>query len=208
MSYTNENITAELDNLYLHGALDLDLERLDEEFSSFPSSPVEVFISAFAKLENRAMTLTEVMDALSDIPMNSHNNHIYLEAFYKVWADFDAITARKDNLLNDLEKDCSDWKVGFNKALIEFLLTNGTAVVLSPDNFTWEDFFIDKSLMETPVAVFDLVESDDWVEFDDTISGTNTHYGITADVLYQSGLSRRVRVECDFGEIVRNITSK
>lgn len=206
-AYVKKTVVAELEKAYLEGRIDL--SDFDEHERSGYSITVEVFIYAFAQLPRRDMTLHEVLTStpFKDIPMNSHNNRVYVEGIYKVWVDTDTLVSREDNILSNVSTDgSSNWKVGYTKALVNYVLTKGMVVALEADTFTWGDFFVDKSAMGTPVAVFNMIE-DDWIEFVDTLSGTETFYGITADVLFDSGYSRQLRVSGDFGEIVRSITA-
>lgn len=209
MAYVKKTVVAELEKAYLDELIDL--SKLDAHERSGYSLTMEVFIYAFAQLPRRDMTLHEVLTStpFEDIPMESHNNRVYVEAIYKVWVDFDSLVVnREDNILDPLGEDANpSWKVGYTKALVNYVLTQGHIVALNADTFMWEDFLFDKSTLGTPVAVFNMVEDDDWIEFVDTMSGNETFYGITADVMFDSGISRRLRVRGDFGEIVRSITA-
>lgn len=206
MAYVKKTVVAELEQAYLEGRIDL--SDFDEFERSGYSLTIDVFIYAFAQLKRRDMTLHEVITSFQDIPMNSHNNRVYVEAIYRVWVDFDALVNREDNLLVNPPHNSSDWRIGFKKALIDFVISKGSPVILDADTFQWEDFLVDKSSIGKPVAVFNLIENDSWTEFVDTLTGTETSYGITADVLFDSGYSRRIRVTGELGEIVRNITTK
>lgn len=205
MSYVKKTVVAELEQAYLEGRIDL--SEFDKFERSGYSLTVDVFIYAFAQLKRRDMTLHEVINAFKDIPMNSHNNRVYVEAIYRVWADFESLVNREDNLLVHPPHSDSDWRTEFKKALIGFVVSKGSPVMLDADTFQWEDFFVDKSSIGKPVAVFNLIENDSWVEFVDTLTGTETSYGITADVLFDSGYSRLMRVTGELGEIVRQITA-
>lgn len=204
MAYAKKTVIEELENAWLSGELDIDPADLDDR--DFCALPVEVIIYAFAQLKSRAMTLPEVLasDSFKDISMRSSNNKKHTEAFYRIWVDKEALIAREDNIL--VLNETKDWKTGYNRALADYVLAHGTPMNLNADHFSWEDYFLEKSLLSNPQAIFGIQE-DYWDEFMGTGHSEFCH-GMSADVFYESGISRRVRVVAELGEIVREITEK
>lgn len=204
MAYAKKTVVAELENAWLKGELDIDPADLDDR--DFYALPVEVFIHAFAQLKNRSMTLQEVLasDSFKDISMRSSNNKKHTEAFYRVWVDKESLISREDNIL--ALKETGNWENGYKRALSNYILSHGAPMVLDVDHFVWEDYLLDKSLLSNPQAVFDIQE-DYWDEFIGTECSEFRH-GMSIDVFYESGISRRVRVVAELGEILREITGK
>lgn len=206
MAYVKKTVVEELENAWLNNEVSLP--------QGMPTTteydlPVEVFTHAFAQLKRRDMTLAEVLDTKTFEDFNLQNLHTraHIEGFYMIWSDLEALVAREDNVLNI--DTSSGWEAGYKLALAEYVVKNGKIMLLNPDHFMWDDYFIthdERNLFETPVGVYNVME-DAWEEFAGT-GHSDFFQGLTADVLYSSGVSRKVRAVGELGEIIREITAK
>lgn len=215
MAKNKEEIQKVVDELELAVMSDkVDMSRFDNHYMPVH---LETYIWGLAELERRDLTLNEVFEQIDDSIIDSEFMNtsldtittVVLEELYKVWADYDAIVAREDNVLNWVN-DPADWKIGYQKTLADLIAIHGLMVQLVPSHYGWVDYDLDYKRHENPVpdwpaAIFN-VREDRWSEFNGTFcTDDDSHSGMIADVLYSSGLSRKVRYEGSIGEIMKNL---
>lgn len=203
-----------VDELELAVMMDkIDLSKVDH---SFMSNVLESCIWALAEIDRRDLTLHEVFekvdDSLIDLEVTTYSDQVAattLEELYKVWANFEQIVAREDNVLNWVD-DSSDWKVGYKKSLANLIAVHGSPVSLAPSHYGWVDYDLmnsefNQNLRYKHVAVFN-VKEDYWSEFNGTFNtDDDSHSGMVADVIYSTGISRKVRYEGTMSEIMKDM---
>lgn len=162
-------------------------------------------------VSDNSLTFHEVLEGL-DTKKNSHLRFVptvpfvtMLGEFYSLHVDLEAIKARSDNLLTSVPTD-DGWRSRFDRALAQLLAQEGKPVSLDSSFYGWEDHSKNPHEWGHMVGVFDIQE-DSWAEFAGTFASTHDHFtGITADVVYSSGYSRKARMEGTLGEIMRRLS--
>ena len=193
---------------------ELEMKYMTGEIKSmsdiFHGVPLENLFEEFSKLPNN-LTLNEVCEAMDDsiIDMDdrsfSHSSvATMIDRIYPHWVDLDAVIARDDNLLM-VEPEGKHWSVGYNQALARLIALRGTPMRLDHSFLGWEEYE-DRAPGDYAVAAFN-VKEDFWSEFSGTfVTSHDSFTGMTADIVYASKYSRRVRMQGELGEIIREIT--
>lgn len=191
----------ELENLYLEG-------KIKEPYSMRPlDQDLDIIIHALDGLESFTLTLRELgekielLDDFDDLYLWNQDAHrlAILASYYPFLVDKDALVAREDNLLKTPNGD--DWKSGYKHALAQYLVKHGDLVLINASPYGWKDW---DGKDEKIVGVYNLKE-DYWDEFAGTDCTSESYSGYVAEVLYETGECRTLRVEADSGTILREI---
>lgn len=124
-----------------------------------------------------------------------------IEAFYPHYANIEAIKNRPDNMLN---KEPENWVDRFNIAVARMLSIHGVPMLLQPSEYGWAEYNEKLPAPDTVVAVFDVTE-DHWGTFEGTFADNSEQSGMSADVVYENGFSRRLRYEGSIMEIMQKL---
>lgn len=121
---------------------------------------------------------------------------------HKTWVNVDSLKAK------DLRVDPpvgADWKTGYQKAVADFLVQNGTLVGFPESAFGWEDYQTHYPDPENPLVAVLRVQEDVWNDFISTYDGSETKTGAVAEVVFQDGTERKLRWEGSFSDIIKAI---
>ena len=198
---------------------------IDVEFNySFHPTMLDFIVQNMAEIEPRNLTFSELLNKMDDNLVNDYDNDPYyasnndlqtlriVEALYPHWYDKQGLIEREDNVLN-WQLDPDDWRIGYKMSLAELISSKGSPIALSASYYSWVDYDLlaysdfDKPVRDKAVAVFNIRE-DYWSEFNGTFNtDDDSHSGMVADVLYSTGLFRKVRYEGNLREIMNDMMS-
>jgi len=204
---------------------ELEMVVLGDEFNNirfddyFQTAMLDVIVGEVAKISRRDLTFSEMLEEIDDdlVDTEFDNDFDYqerrvvevLSLIYKHWADFEAIESREDNVLRMADSP-DDWKIGYQKSLANLIAVHGVPVSLTPSHYGWADYDLmssefNRTLRYKHIAVFN-VKEDYWREFNGTFNtDDDSHSGMVADVVYSTGISRKVRYEGTLREIMDKI---
>jgi hypothetical protein len=174
----------------------------------FEAYIVDTVIAALAKAGPEA-TLYEVAEQ-NDVEFSylTSSDSVFLRILAKLhflWFKPNNIINSSRNYLNIPESN--DWKDGYNHELAKFIVSHSKPVVLNESTYGWIDYeFTQEQKMSNPIVAVVKIYEDQWAEFVHTFTGHDLKVGMTAEVIYQNGLNRRIRYEGEIGEIIRSIT--
>lgn len=124
-----------------------------------------------------------------------------IEAFYPHYVNIESVKNRPDNMLN---KNPENWVDRFNVAVAKMLSIYGVPMVLQDSQYGWAESTKKLPDPQTVVAVFDVTE-DHWGTFEGTFADNSEQSGMSADVVYANGFSRRLRYEGSIMEIMQKL---
>ena len=196
---------------------------IDVEFNySFHPTMLDFIVQDMAEIEPRNLTFSELLNKMNDSLVDTYDDYVYysnnndlqtlriVEALYPHWYDKQGLIEREDNILN-WQLDPDNWRIGYKKSLAELISSKGSPIALSASYYSWVDYDLlaysdfDKPVRDKAVAVFN-VREDCWSEFNGTFNtDDDSHSGMIADVVYSTGISRKVRYEGSLREIMNDL---
>lgn len=181
----------------------MDEQKTHEILDKFAAKNLEEAISFLAEITPNNLTLDEVLKNNED-----EVDHEYLDLVYPAWVDLDAVKARKDNILNKkIEDGNTDWRVGYEIDLANFIIKNGIPVSLNASYYGWGDYRNEK--LDVPIVAAFNIKEENWHEFNGTFNTEDdSTTGLSIDVVYENGASRILRYTGTLGSIMRKLLKK
>lgn len=183
-----------------------DYKRLHDE--------VESIVESLSHISDRALTLSEVISAISDPHSDAYvgflDSYKVLSAIYPHWVDRRGLAQRSDNYLSPSYK-AEGWKKDFVKELSLYVIKSGSVVSLSRSHsYGWTD---GEALSESFYAPSQILgaynlEEMSWSEFGGTFAEDYDKIGMQIDVLYKDGQSRTVRLDGSMSDFLSAILKK
>lgn len=203
-----------LEELVMNGTVDLSEYNISHNSYERALESVIELLSEISDNVGNVLTFGEIV-SLTDNVSSIHYEHLThserhaLNALYPHWVDYEALVNRSDNYLSE-NIDETDWKVGYNKSLSEYVIRNGTLVQVDPTHFGWGDYQNDGTIKYSKSQVVGAynVKEIYWSEFAGTFVDADDKIGIELQVLFSNGYSRNLRVEKSMAEIINSITVK
>lgn len=205
---------------------DVYFEKIDALISEEDFYPytvqVDPVIHELSLIEDRSLTLHEVYDAFDDHVIDESDyrgsedypSMRLVDLFYKHWVDLDAVKSRADNLLTYVPTADDSWKVNFHIAVAKYMkksaMWKGTEhkldiININPLYYSRYDYE-SCNLYRHIVGVFN-VHEEYWSEFEGTFfTGDDSHTGLVADAVFDSGASRKVSIEGDIAHFMKVLT--
>lgn len=184
----------ELENRFLSTKVDFRWARnnaVDDAIEILAKYGKEETISAMAEaeeLDNSGWSDALIIQAMSEL--------------HALWIDTKVFIGRDDNLLNREIKVDDTWQMRFKQAMVGVLLAEGELMSYNASYYGWKEYGNIPS--GEIVGVFNL-RTDEWGEFHGTMAPKETYTGITAEVLYSSGVFRNFRYEADIATMMRSL---
>lgn len=194
----NEQVKAKLIDAYCENNVDIKIAIPEHR------DAIDTTIELYSELPRDDYSLAELMEysfTCGGWGTVNISEARALSALYPYYVNMEALINRKDNLLTMTET--KNWVQRFHSAVAKMVLVHGTPISLQESPYKWEDntTLPDPSLA---VAVFN-VKEDEWGVFGGTNYGFDKIHGMSADVVYSNGYSRRVRVEGTLMEIMHKL---
>lgn len=197
----------ELENIVLEN--DLQFPELDQFFLYV----LDASISEMAQAGKNA-TLFEVFESAEVDLFRYASTSDKLAAqvmsvIHPYWYEMDE-RVPANNLMNPNVDILHDWRDGYNHALADFLVANGSVMQLDDGYYGWydHDFMRDTYPKLEIIAVLN-VKEDYWDEFDHTFADDSLHkHGIRGQVFFSNGMQRYMRWEGDIRQAMTGVLGR
>lgn len=182
-------VVAELTALVDCGEIDVSV--VDERHGE---GTVAMAIDRLASVKDRSKTLMEILGSFKALNNSDAELSDGVVAVYSHWVDKDAAAARVDNLLVSQEEADSrgSRRNLLSEVLAKIVARHGEAELMGAHFFGWKDKRAENT--GNVIAVVN-VREEQWSYWEEFVTESETYFGVSGDVITDTGYSRRFRVE-------------